>query len=169
MALTKTGGGLRPIAVGGVWRRLAAKVGVHHALTRAAHILSPRQVGVGVGGGCEAASRAARQYLKNIPSDGVIVKLDFKNAFNSVRRDSVLEAVASHFPELLPFAISSYSADSDLFFGEYVIPSCEGVQQGDPLGPLFFSLAVHRILQDIRSEFVVGYLDDVSIEGGVGG
>ena len=37
------------------------------------------------------------------------------------------------------------------------------------MGLLFFSLAVHRILQDIRSEFVVGYLDDVSIRGGVGG
>ena len=49
MALTKEGGGLRPIAVGGTWRRLASKVCVQHALPKAAQFLAPK-LGFGVGG-----------------------------------------------------------------------------------------------------------------------
>ena len=38
--------------------------------------------------------------------------------------------------------------------------SAEGVQQGDPLGPLFLSLTVHHLLNQLSSEFKVFYLDD---------
>ena len=81
----------------------------------------------------------------------------------------MLEAVELNFLELLPFASSSYGSDSSLYFRVFVIPSCEGVQQGDPLGPLFFCLAIHDILLGIQSEFSAGYLDDISIGGDVEG
>ena len=99
--------------------------------------------------------------------DQVLVKLDFINAFNSVRRDAVLEAVAQHVPELLAFTASAYGAPSLLQFGDEQILSEEGVQQGDPLGPLFFSLALNGPLQDLGGKFVSGYLDDVSVGGRV--
>ena len=57
--LTKKGGGIRPIAVGVTWRRLAAKVCVHQVSERAATLLAPRQVGFGIKGGAEAAAHAA--------------------------------------------------------------------------------------------------------------
>jgi hypothetical protein len=41
--------------------------------------------------------------------------------------------------------------------------SDEGIQQGDSLGPLFFSLALNGPLQDLGGEFISGYLDDVSV------
>jgi hypothetical protein len=61
--------------------------------------------------GAEAAIHSARSYLSEIPSDLVMVKLDFKNAFNSIRRDAVLKACLEHPPELYPlvFSYSSYS------------------------------------------------------------
>ena len=93
----------------------------------------------------------------------MLVKLDFANAFNSVRRDAVLEAVALHVPELLAYTTSAYGAASILQFGDEQIISQEGIQQGDPLGPLLFSLALNGPLQDLDSEFVSGYLNDVSL------
>ena len=48
--------------------------------------------------------------------------------------------------------------------GTIPFPS-EAVQQGDPLGPLLFCLAVHSVLLNIQSELCVGYLDDITIGG----
>ena len=44
-------------------------------------------------------------------------------------------AVSDLTPQLLPFVISAYVSPSSLFFGDRVIESREGVQQGDPLSP----------------------------------
>ena len=41
----------------------------------------------------------------------------------------------------------------------------EGVQQGDPLGPLLFCLAIKPLLDGVSSEFNIGYLDDITIGG----
>jgi len=89
-ALSKPGGGLRPIAVGLTLRRLVAKVANRSAVGRCASFLGPRQLGVGVKGGCEAAVHAARSYLEGCPADRGILKVDYKNAFNCIRRDAVL-------------------------------------------------------------------------------
>jgi len=95
--------------------------------------------------------------------DRAMVKLDFCNAFNSIRRDSVLEAVSRHVPERLPLVLSAYGVDSLLHFGEFLITSSEGVQLGDPSGTLLFSLTLADVLNECASEFVVPYLDDVTL------
>jgi hypothetical protein len=164
-ALLKKDGGVRPIAVGYVWRRIAGKVACNRLAARSAALLAPRQLGFGVAKGCESAVHAARRYVQNMQLGQVFLKIDFRNAFNSVRRDVILEAVARHFPELLEYTISAYGAGSDLRFGCFTVPSDEGAQQGDPLGPLFFCLAVHELLSALKSELVLGYLDDIATGG----
>ena len=126
-------------------------------------MLAPNQLGVGAKGGAEAVIHAARLYLQNMDADRAFVKVDFSNAFNSVRRDVILEAVAFHRPDLLGFATSAYGSSSQLWAGDVCLSSSEGVQQGDPLGPLLFSLALDDTLKTTRSEFMAGYLDDISI------
>ncbi|KAI5633263.1 reverse transcriptase (RNA-dependent DNA polymerase) domain-containing protein [Phthorimaea operculella] len=45
------------------------------------------------------------------------------------------------------------------------IPSQVGAQQGDPLGPLIFSLAIHKVIKSLKSSLNVWYLDDGTIGG----
>jgi hypothetical protein len=75
------------------------------------------------------------------------------------------EAVNKHLPELLPFAMSTIDHESVLQFGDYVLQSAEGAQQGDPLGPLYFCVTFKKLLESCLSELVLGFLDDVTIGG----
>ena len=94
-----------------------------------------------------------------------MVKLDFKNAFNSIRRDKMLEAVQKFTPELATFVHSAYSSPSSLFWEDEIIQSAEGVQQGDPLGPLLFCLTIHELCSHLKSELCLFYLDDGTLGG----
>jgi len=163
LPFSKKEGGVRPIAVGLTLRRVVAKAAGAVASSVCTSILSPLQLGVGTKGGAEAMVHAARRFLESKPEDYALVKLDFTNAFNSIRRDSMLEAVAQRCPGLLPLALASYGSSSHLWLGDETLVSAEGVQQGDPLGPLLFSLTLHPILEGCKCSLVAGYLDDAVI------
>ncbi len=72
----------------------------------------------------------------------------------------MVTAVEELVPELLTLVLSAYSSPSCLFFGEDVIQSSKGVQQGDPLGPLLFCLTIHNMVQQLRSELNLFHLDE---------
>ena len=84
IALEKKGVGVRPIAVDCILRRLIDKIAGFRVLEDMASMLAPRQLGYVIRGGSETAVHAARRYLSELQSDQAIVKLDFKNAFNTV-------------------------------------------------------------------------------------
>ena len=86
---------------------------------------------MGVQGGCEAAVHAVRRYLQSLPAGSVVIKLDFSNAFNSISRSAVLDAVRELAPEILAFCELAYSDFSKLKYGHYTVHSCGGIQQGD--------------------------------------
>ena len=77
----------------------------------------------------------------------------------------MLVAVHEHFPELLPFPTACYGDSSTLQFGEFILLSAEEAQQGDSLSPLYFCFAIHKLLRSVNSEFVIGYLDDITLGG----
>ncbi|GKB68758.1 hypothetical protein Tco_0930170 [Tanacetum coccineum] len=89
--LVKPGGGICPIAVGTVWRRLVSKVSaimIGHSLDGYLHGL---QFGVGVSGGSEAILHAVNRLLEGYGDDvGLSMLVDFKNAFNLVDREVML-------------------------------------------------------------------------------
>ena len=158
MALRKPNGSLRPIAVGETVRRLASKIAVDFISEHARVILEPLQLGVKTPNGCEAIVHTARQWLHRHRSDAnkVALSVDISNAFNSVHRSAVLRSVRVHFPSLAPWVDCCYRHDSVLFTGSsmaasQVISSARGVQQGDPLGPVLFALAIHPIVLEARA------------------
>ena len=165
VALEKKSGGVRPIAVGCTLRHLVAKVAGFMVAEDMAALLAPQQLGYGVKGGADAAVHAASMFLSNMDPDSAFVKLDFRNAFNFIRRDCMLQAVCNLAPTIYPFVHSVYSAPSLLRWGDKSISSAEGVQQGDPLGPLLFCLTLHRHCLQLRSELCIMYLDDVTLGG----
>uniref|UniRef100_A0A1X7UQU8 Reverse transcriptase domain-containing protein n=1 Tax=Amphimedon queenslandica TaxID=400682 RepID=A0A1X7UQU8_AMPQE len=116
-----------------------------------ADLFSPLQWGFGVKGGIEAAVHAGCYYLDHLPADEAIVKLDFRNAFNSIRRD----------------LSTAYSASSSLFWEDRKLDSSEGVQQGDPLGPLLFCITLHQFTTSLKSPLRIAYLDDITLGGSV--
>ena len=57
------------------------------------------------------------------------------------------------------------NAPSTLFFRDTTLLSAEGVQQGDPLGPLLFCLVIHPLVLQLGSELRLFYLDDGTLGG----
>ena len=96
-----------------------------------------------------------------------MVKLDFSNAFNSLRRFDMLSAVHSRIPDLYSYCCSAYSQPSVLFYGSHTVLSQKGPQQGDPLGLLLFCNTIHPLLSSLKSDLKLGYMDDVSLGGPV--
>ncbi|XP_049886408.1 uncharacterized protein LOC126380870 [Pectinophora gossypiella] len=165
-ALTKKDGGIRPIAVGSVFRRLTAKAACRAVKEEMAGYLQPHQLGFGTRLGCEAAIHATRSYVMDPSnSDSIVLKLDICNAFNTLERDVLLSEVKEKVPSLYPFLHQVYKPSSKLFFNDDLIYSQVGAQQGDPLGPLIFSLAIHKIIVELKSTLNIWYLDDGTIGG----
>ena len=168
-ALRKKDGGLRPIAVGSVFRRLAGRIGAKHLSDSLSAELRPVQLGVGTPLGCEAAVHAVREYVSSCTAEPssprILVKVDVKNAFNTVRRDFVLRQLRERCLLLYPMAWQAYHTPSPLHIGDDVITSSCGVQQGDPLGPALFALAVDPVARAMQSELNVWYLDDATLAG----
>lgn len=164
-ALNKKDGGLRPIAVGNTLRRLVAKCACSQARDLTSEVLPPHQLGFGVAQGAECAVHAARIFTNNLTPHQALVKVDFRNAFNCIRRDKMLAAVEEFIPSLLPFVHSAYSPVSKLFWEDAEVAFAEGVQQGDPISPLLFCITINKMVSELKAGYNVWYLDDGTLGG----
>ena len=171
VAVPKPNGGVRPIAIGEIYRRLTAKCLLEEIRPDARRHFWPVQTGVCVPAGVDAAVHTVRAWANrnNNCQQKVLVKLDFHNAFNTISRKAVLDAVETDFPTLSRWAWWCYGQPSGLRFGGATLASAGGVQQGDPLGPLLFAAAIQSLAQDLRRGLDVGmfYLDDGVLAGDV--
>ncbi|ADV23184.1 Hypothetical protein CGB_F6630C [Cryptococcus gattii WM276] len=76
------------------------------------------------------------------------------------------DAVEKHAPVLWRTCKWAYGEPSDLICGDTILQSSQGVRQGDPFGPLFFSIALRPTLHALSITLgpdtqVVAYLDDI--------
>jgi len=171
--LSKEDHGIRPIAVGMTWRRLGGKLVNLLVSDRINPIFSPIQFGVGHKLGSEIIVHTIRQSLNEHANDDdwVLFKADFSNAFNQVSRPAFLKATEKHLPDILPFIQYCYSFNPFLFVSNSstTIPSLNGTQQGDPLGPLLFCLAIQELISNMSKDHPellnLWFMDDGCIGG----
>ena len=115
------------IAVGNTLRRLSAKCTSNSVKQAMASHLASHQLGYGIPLGAEAAVHAACRYLQEMYEGYLLLKVDFHNAFNTLRRDKMLTAVDEMAPELFPLVHSAYSSPSSLYTGDRIIQSAKAV------------------------------------------
>jgi hypothetical protein len=108
LPLRKPVGGIRPIAIGEAWLRLAALCPVHEC-NGLGPSLAPLQLSVIISGGAERVDDALRSAPHSNP-DHLLLSLDCKHAFNSISRQAIFHATQEHAPVLLPFLSWAYSS-----------------------------------------------------------
>jgi hypothetical protein len=159
---------IRPIAIGDLVYRVAVKAILVTSFKT--EMLLPNQLGVSSPGGVEPAIFLLEEAIAGPNKAGYkkATSIDLANAFNSTNRSSIASSVAKFAPSLYKAAAWAYNNPSLLVTEEgAILASTEGVRQGDPLGPLLFSLAfrptLELLIKKLPQATLIAYLDDLYI------
>ena len=123
--------GVRPIAVGEVYRRLICRAIAVVVERDVLAVTAPLQTCVGVPSACESAVHAMSTLFSRPEVEGILL-VDATNAFNALNRQAALHNVPRLCPALAKVFVNTYQTPSRLFItGGGEILSQEGTCQGD--------------------------------------
>lgn len=155
---------VRPVAVGETLRRMVGKFLLADSCTLdTIRGLLPLQCGVRTPNACEMVAMGLQSLLDNdlLRENEVILQVDLRNAFNCLDRHHMLHEVSTRAPHLARWVHATYAEPTPLILGDTTIMSSQGVQQGDPLGPLLFAIGWQSVIEKMpQARWNVWYLDD---------
>ena len=147
-------------------RRLTGKCLFALVKEKASDFFQPLQLGVACASGTEKIVHGLRRCVEDhwLDNDFAVIKIDMKNAhfqgsspFRMFKLLSRTSSLGNRVLQLPAF----------FFYPLGILTSESGVQQSDPLGPLFFALVLHRIVSLIDADddclnllYQAWYLDD---------
>ena len=114
--------------------------------------LPPLQAGVAVSNTVQFLSLTMQECFERCsenPDLGILL-IDITNAFNTVSRQRILETISKRFPLAKAQTSFTLSKSSYLFCGDATLFSTRGVQQGDPLCPLFFVCGIQQAIEAVK-------------------
>ena len=133
---------VRPIGMGGCKRRVWTSCLMKDNSDIFNQTFWPVQVAVGVNAGVPKLVFAGTEHMR-AHKRHVLIKLDITNAFNSVWRKAVLKACYDNprWRHLYRFFWCTLSPKTKIFGIDRL--SEEGMQQGDPAGPVGYCISSH--------------------------
>ena len=75
--------------------------------------------------------------------------------------------MAEKIPKLYRFVYDSLERSTYLTYGDDMVISAEGSQQGDPLSELDFCESIQPTLLEHEARTIMGFVDDIDSEGEV--
>ena len=152
--LLKKDSSIRPIAIGETLTRIVSKIALMKTIHKFKDLTSKAQCGIGVRNGTEAILHMLNNYLYSEEFDegSVALFVDFKNAFNTIRRQPIVDRIDRDIPEISCWTQFCLCCASYLFVpGGDTIRSCTGLQQGVPLSGPQWSLGAQPLLEEIAT------------------
>eukprot|EP00971_Amphidinium_carterae_P348121 6490332-Amphidinium_carterae.1 len=150
-------GGIRPISIPTVFRKLAATVSILEFATHISQYVGASQHGAGMSSG--AAVMAERvDLLIAMDPQRLFVQVDIANAFSSASRRSTLEALRDCAPELAVSQQSWLCRPAQAVVTQpdgtrVVLSTSNGIPQGDPLSSLAFACLLRKATKEFLHQW----------------
>ena len=151
-ALSKKDGSVRGIATGHAFRRLLARTLARQFMPQVEAACSPYQFALSIRAGTDCVGHAIR-LATDLDARLTVLSIDGVGAYDHVLRQAMLSGLNA-VPEargMLPFVRMAYASLSRYAWEDgggvlRFVEQAEGEEQGDPLMPMLFFLAVHEAL-----------------------
>ena len=171
--LDKNHGGIRPIGIGEVLRRIVSKSVTTLLRTDIQVSAGTLQTCSGIQSGIEAAVHAMQKTFNKEDSEGILL-VDASNAFNALNRTTALENIKQICPPIYQFLQNCYQSPTKLHIPQSektpFILSQEGTTQGDPAAMAMYALGTRPLMDSLSSTLdastkQVFFADDASAAG----
>ena len=174
--LPKPNGDIRPIAVGELFVKLAARYCFDLSAPHFPGHFEPVQLAVGSPNGCERAMQIIQARIESDPTGLIAIHIDFANAYNAVDRAAMLESVFSdpnmrHLWRAYSFI---YGASSTLVIRDRgAIVDTISSEQGGKQGCVLAGLGFAHVFQPVYAAALAAFpsitaraiVDDFSMVG----